>query len=81
MNRRVRLTVGLGHNLNELAGRAWGRNGFTVLLESLEMEFDRLVDRSENFLARCAHGDATRQVGDIRTVGGGAFFDDDEISA
>ena len=45
------------------------------------MEFDRLVDRSENFLARCAHGDATRQVGDIRTVGGGAFFDDDEISA
>lgn len=44
MNRRVRLTVVLGRNFDEFTGRAWGRDRLTVLLESLKVKLDRLVN-------------------------------------
>lgn len=64
--------------VGDLAARL--RDGQAVLAQAFDMEFDRFTDLPFSLLHGITHGDATRKVGDVRTIVPLAFFDHNRIS-
>ena len=51
-----------------------------VLLETLEMKFNRLSDQRQNFIFRLGCGDAPGQIRHVRAIRSQSLFNDNEIS-
>jgi len=51
-----------------------------LLLEAFEMEGNGLSNEHKHLLFRFPRGDAARKVRNMGSVGGRAFFNDDEVS-
>ena len=66
-------------NLNELclAGGRW--DSLTIANQPFNMKRHRFMNESRHFWTRLSHRNAPRQVGNVGTVAGWTFFNNDKI--
>src|SRR6185312_2629268 len=68
MNRRLRLTVGLGHDFDVFDLARWRRNRKAIFTQTFQVKFDGLSNLRLSFCDGRACRHATRKIGNVSRV-------------